>query len=352
MPAPSSAQTNTCWPRRGKGATPSSSSSGAAEGVCAEARGRSIPACVRTAPFGRPVVPEVKRSAADGPRPVRRSRRAPRPRRQRTIDERFRRRRLQPCVDLGLRQQDVERHRDRSEAENAEVRGHVVGRVRQLDRDAVVGLDASGAQRCGGDRCLPVELAIRDPLTLEQQRRPVGMAGGAPARTCARFTSAAVAGRQASAALASPPLLRERRAEQRSDLAVLDPPHPHRVELEALMVLPREEDLPAGVTSPRSFVSSASLILSRVAPPLSIAALYAQSAPAASPSKFETGRLRIFRSSAACARTGFDFGRNVHAVARNELTIAPFTSPHVPWRNWATRRWRRSARASAAAGAA
>jgi hypothetical protein len=68
----------------------------------------------------------------------------------------------------------------------------------------------------------------------------------------------------------------------------------------------------------------------RVAPPLSIAALYAQSAPAASPSKFETGRLRMLRSRAASLRTGFVFGRNVHAVARNEFTIAPFTSPHVP----------------------
>src|SRR4029450_7092766 len=71
---------------------------------------------------------------------------------------------------------------------------------------------------------------------------------------------------------------------------------------------------------------------SRVAPPLSIAALYAQRGPAASPSKLETGRLRTLRSRAASLRTGFVFGRNVHAVARNEFTIAPFTAPHVPWR--------------------
>jgi len=50
--------------------------------------------------------------------------------------------------------------------------------------------------------------------------------------------------------------------------------------------------LPAGVTTPRSFVSSASLMPARVAAPFSIAALNAQSAPAASPSKLETGRLR------------------------------------------------------------
>ena len=99
--------------------------------------------------------------------------------RERTIDARPRRRRLEPRVDLGLRQQDVERHRHRSEAENAEVRGHVVGRVRQLDRDAVVGLDALRAQRCGRDGGPTVELAVRDPLALEQQRRPLGMLSGA-----------------------------------------------------------------------------------------------------------------------------------------------------------------------------
>jgi hypothetical protein len=99
--------------------------------------------------------------------------------RQRTIDGRPRRRRLEQRVDLGFREEDVERHRDRAEAENAEVRRDVVGRVRQLDRDALVGLDALSAQRCGCDGGPAVELAIRDPLPLEQQRRPLGMLGGA-----------------------------------------------------------------------------------------------------------------------------------------------------------------------------
>ncbi len=98
---------------------------------------------------------------------------------ERTIDERPRRRRLEPRVDLGLCQQDVERHRDRSEAEHAEVRGHVVERVRQPDCDAVACPDALRAKRCGGDGDAAVELAVRDPLVLEQQRRPLGMLGGA-----------------------------------------------------------------------------------------------------------------------------------------------------------------------------
>jgi hypothetical protein len=99
--------------------------------------------------------------------------------RERPVDERPRRRRLEPRVDLGLRQQDVERHRDRSKAENAEVRGHVVGRVRQPDRDPVVGTDALRAQRCRRHGGPTVELAVRDPLALEQQRRPLGMPSGA-----------------------------------------------------------------------------------------------------------------------------------------------------------------------------
>ena len=49
--------------------------------------------------------------------------------------------------------------------------------------------------------------------------------------------------------------------------------------------------------------------------------------------ELETGRLRMLRSRAACLRTGSVFGRKVHAVARNEFTIAPFTSPQVPCRN-------------------
>ena len=112
------------------------------------------------------------------------------------------------------------------------------------------------------------------------------------------------------------------------------------------MVLPREEDLPAGVTSPRSFVSSASLILSRVAPPLD-RRLVRPKRSAASPSKFETGRLRIFRSSAACARTGFDLrqerpcgreervdDRAVHVAARalEELRRDVGAGQHEPLR--------------------
>ena len=122
--------------------------------------------------------------------------------RERTIDARLRRRRLEPGVDLGLRQQDVERHRDRSEAENAEVRGYVVRRVRQLDRDAVVGLDALRTQRCGCDGGPAVEIAVRDSLVLEQQRRPVRMVDGA-VRDDVRGFTAPQPPRQASAALAS-----------------------------------------------------------------------------------------------------------------------------------------------------
>ena len=141
--------------------------------------------------MGRPVVPEVKRSAAgsSSSRSTISTCGSPSGGSGRSTHA-FGVAASSPRVDLGLRQQDVERHRDRSEAENAEVGGDVVGRVRQLDRDAVVGLDALRTQRCGGDGGPAVELAVRDPLVLEQQRRPLGMLGGRRPRGRARDSRA------------------------------------------------------------------------------------------------------------------------------------------------------------------
>ena len=123
----------------------------------------------------------------------------------------------------------------------------------------------------------------------------------------------------------------ECRTEERPDLAVLDSAHPHRVELKAGVVGLREEDLPGGRDDPTDLRLERGVdARARVALPFSIAALYAQSAAAVSPSKFETGRFSIFWSKAACTRTGLFLGRNDQAVARKEFTMAPFTSPHVP----------------------
>ena len=52
-----------------------------------------------------------------------------------------------------------------------------------------------------------------------------------------------------------------------------------------------------------------------------------------STSKFDTSRLIIFCSSAACARTGFVFGSFSQTVPRYELITAPLTSGQLPERN-------------------
>ena len=129
-------------------------------------------------------------------------------------------------------------------------------------------------------------------------------------------------------------LLCERHAGQGLRLAVLDRPGPHRCRAGCPCgSSPRAGACRPGVTKPLILVSSAVLIAGRVSPPLSIAALNAHSAVAVSTSKFETGRSSIFCSSAACARTGFVFGRNAQTVPRYELMIAPLTSRAVPGRN-------------------
>ena len=103
---------------------------------------------VRTAPFGRPDVPEVKRItagssssrstipafalAADG---------------QLVVDDHVRRRGAHALLDLRRGEQDVQWHDDRAGAQGAEERGHVRGGVREPQRDAVARPDAAGGER-------------------------------------------------------------------------------------------------------------------------------------------------------------------------------------------------------------
>lgn len=86
---------------------------------------------------------------------------------------------MEPHLDLGLRQKDVERYGDRSEAEDPEVRRDVVRGVREPDRDSVSCRHPLSVQSRGSDCGATIQLAVRDPIALEEQRRPLGMLGGA-----------------------------------------------------------------------------------------------------------------------------------------------------------------------------
>ena len=97
--------------------------------------------------------------------------------RQRAINDDLRRRGRDPHLDLAPGEEDVERHDDCSEAEDAEVGGHVRGRVRKLDRDAVAGSDARFVQRTRDHGRPAVEFAVRDSVALEEERRPLGILG-------------------------------------------------------------------------------------------------------------------------------------------------------------------------------
>ena len=168
------------WPSTCEnGAAPSTTSSGREAIASAALRAAArIPPWVRTAPFGRPVVPEVKRitagssssrSTTSGVRPAADG--------KLLVDDRARRRRREPLLDLRRREQHVERDDDRAEPQRAEVRGDERGRVRQPERDAVAGADAplaSAAAAAGS----PVELRVRDAAPSTQRAGRSGLRRG------------------------------------------------------------------------------------------------------------------------------------------------------------------------------
>ncbi len=95
--------------------------------------------------------------------------------RQWTVDVRGRRRGFEPQLHLRCRQQDVERHGDRSEPQNPEVGGDVRGRVGESERDTIPRPHALLPQSARRDGGAAVELAVREPATLEEEGVPLGM---------------------------------------------------------------------------------------------------------------------------------------------------------------------------------
>ena len=95
--------------------------------------------------------------------------------RQWTVDARGRRRGFEPQLHLRCRQQDVERHGDRSEPQDPEVGGNVRGRVGEAERDTIPRPHALLPQSARRDGGAAVEFAVREPTTLEEQGVPLGM---------------------------------------------------------------------------------------------------------------------------------------------------------------------------------
>ena len=146
------------------GAAPSTTSSGPSSSArrAFSAAARMLP-CVRTAPFERPDVPEVKRITARVAGPGRDGLRVAGPTAgERGVDEEGRARLGQSLLDLDGGEQVVQRHEHGARAERAEVRGDAVGAVREPHGDAVAGGEPACPQLGGRGGDAPLELAVGD----------------------------------------------------------------------------------------------------------------------------------------------------------------------------------------------